>query len=102
MEDTGMTPKLREALTIDLTGISDETALINSLISQFGFPGLYAKSWFSLREHLYYDSMLRTPRILNIKGFVDLKNRHPELAKKLQACFDEYLEGKPDRLVRYA
>lgn len=83
-------------LIIDVSNSDNENSFIESIIQQFGFPDLYGKTWLSIREHFFYDSMIKVPELLIIKGMKPLKQRLPQCYTNFTSCLKEYSDSNSD------
>ena len=50
-------------VSLNIQDIASEEQLFELLINEFEFPELYTRSWEGMKEHLFYDSMMKVPEI---------------------------------------
>jgi len=84
-------------VTLNIRGITSEEQLFELLINEFEFPELYARSWDGMKEHLFYDSMMKVPENLIISGFKVFQKNNPKIAKG----FDDWLSSSKTMSVQY-
>lgn len=77
-------------LEIDISNCRSEIEIIEKFITTLEFPDLYRKSWFGLKEHFYYDPMLKVPKTLILKGMKELKVNTPNLYRELTRILEYF------------
>ena len=84
-------------VSLNIQDIASEEQLFELLINEFEFPELYTRSWEGMKEHLFYDSMMKVPENLIVSGFKAFQKNNPQTA----ICFSEWLKYSKTMNVKY-